>query len=296
MTDLSNDRRFPWFRLYSEITRDRKIDMISREAQIPKCIVIGAFVMMMCFANESPERGVLLITNDIAYTPHDLMLELGLDSPTFVKINATLVRYGMIAWIDDRCIICNWKKRQAKSDDSYKRVTKYRERQRQAVTPPLQNCYSNTQELRTKNIDQTNDEEESVIPTLQVWSPGTTADQSPASIPGFAVTNKPNIFKLHEQNIGIVTPILADALIDAENKYPWKWLEDAYRIAVEQNARSWAYIDAILKRWQAQGNQDDNRKNGKAITSTGRISKAEKLEERNHAALIESRKQRGVST
>ncbi len=64
---------------------------------------------------------------------------------------------------------------------------------------------------------------------------------------------RPNIFVLYEQNIGPLTPLIAEALRDLEKTYPQEWVEEAFRIAVERNARRLAYIQAILKRWQAEG-------------------------------------------
>ena len=67
---------------------------------------------------------------------------------------------------------------------------------------------------------------------------------------------RPNIYRLYEGNIGPLTPLLADALRDAEAQYPSEWIEDAIRIAVERNKRSWRYVEAILRRWQ-EGGRDD---------------------------------------
>jgi DnaD/phage-associated family protein len=64
---------------------------------------------------------------------------------------------------------------------------------------------------------------------------------------------RPNIFVLYEQNIGLLQPIIADELRDAELRYPADWIEDAFRIAVEQNKRAWRYIRAILERWATEG-------------------------------------------
>lgn len=66
---------------------------------------------------------------------------------------------------------------------------------------------------------------------------------------------KENIFKQYESNIGPLTPLMADALKDAENTYPQEWIEDAIQIAVERNVRNWRYIEAILKRWQQGGRE-----------------------------------------
>jgi DNA replication protein len=64
---------------------------------------------------------------------------------------------------------------------------------------------------------------------------------------------RPNIYILYEQNIGLIGPLLAEELKDAERTYPPEWIEDAFRIAVENNARSWAYVRTILQRWAREG-------------------------------------------
>lgn len=72
---------------------------------------------------------------------------------------------------------------------------------------------------------------------------------------------RPNIFALYEQHIGPLTPMLAEALDDAEKDYSAAWIEDAFRIAVENNARKWSYVQAILRRWQEEG-RDEGRHQG----------------------------------
>lgn len=64
---------------------------------------------------------------------------------------------------------------------------------------------------------------------------------------------RPNIFRLYEENIGALTPLIADALKDAEHMYYGEWIAEAIEIAVKNNKRSWKYIEAILKRWKEEG-------------------------------------------
>ena len=68
--------------------------------------------------------------------------------------------------------------------------------------------------------------------------------------------DRPNIFVLYEQNIGSLTPMLAEQLKEAELVYPQSWIEEAFRIAVSLNHRSWRYIARILERWAAEGKDD----------------------------------------
>lgn len=72
-------------------------------------------------------------------------------------------------------------------------------------------------------------------------------------LPIALIVERPNIFSLYEQNIGPLTPIIGDQLREAERDYPAEWIEEAIQLAVKQNKRSWRYIEAILKRWQAEG-------------------------------------------
>ncbi len=61
------------------------------------------------------------------------------------------------------------------------------------------------------------------------------------------------IFRLYEENIGLVPPLLAEELAQTEKEYPPEWIEEAFRIAVTYNKRSWGYIRAILRRWKEEG-------------------------------------------
>lgn len=73
---------------------------------------------------------------------------------------------------------------------------------------------------------------------------------------------RPNIFVLYEQNIGTLQPMIAEELQEAEESYPGAWIEEAFRIAAEQNVRKWRYIRAILERWAAEGKDDGEGRRG----------------------------------
>jgi DNA replication protein len=64
---------------------------------------------------------------------------------------------------------------------------------------------------------------------------------------------RPNLFGLYEQNIGPLTPVIADALKDAEQSFPHEWISEAIELAVRNNKRSWSYCEAILRRWKEEG-------------------------------------------
>jgi len=66
----------------------------------------------------------------------------------------------------------------------------------------------------------------------------------------------PDVFSLYEQNIGMLTPMIAEELQDAEKLYPADWIESAFKEAVALNKRSWKYIARILERWAVEGKDD----------------------------------------
>lgn len=92
------------------------------------------------------------------------------------------------------------------------------------------------------------------------------------------VVNKPvvvivggEIFKMYEQEFGALTPMIAEAIKDAEKTYPADWIPEAMQIAVNSNKRNWKYVEGILKNCKAAGKRpslnklevsNDNYRNG----------------------------------
>ncbi len=78
---------------------------------------------------------------------------------------------------------------------------------------------------------------------------------------------QPDIFTLYEQNIGMLTPMIADELREAEKLYPASWIQDAIKEAVNQSIHKWSYISAMLERWSSEGKRSgayrrDSKKTG----------------------------------
>jgi len=77
---------------------------------------------------------------------------------------------------------------------------------------------------------------------------------------------RPNIFTLYEQNIGPLTAILSEDLMEAERTYPASWIEEAFHAAVSRNKRNWSYIHAILERWHTEGKDEVDRRDRETDT------------------------------
>jgi DnaD/phage-associated family protein len=65
-----------------------------------------------------------------------------------------------------------------------------------------------------------------------------------------------DLFSVYENNIGPITTMTADNLVDAEKTYPVQWIVEAIKLAVENNKRNWRYCETILKRWQTDGKDE----------------------------------------
>lgn len=99
--------------------------------------------------------------------------------------------------------------------------------------------------LNLKNVD------------LNTVNRDTTDEESFGNIPAPEnIEQRPNIFSLYEDNVGLLTPMIAEKLKEAEDLYPRTWIEKAFREAVENNKRSWRYIITILNSWERQGRAD----------------------------------------
>lgn len=89
-------------------------------------------------------------------------------------------------------------------------------------------------------------------------------DERPIEI----LPDRPNIFTLYEENIGVLTPAIADRLKEAEQDYTYEWIVEAIDLAIENNVRRWNYISAILERWKQEGRVDEQTKTTQRNSNT----------------------------
>jgi len=82
--------------------------------------------------------------------------------------------------------------------------------------------------------------------------PGLKAREAVPAIPEAPA----DIFTLYEQNIGMLTPLIADELREASKQYPEGWIRDAIKEAVALNKHNWRYIARILEHWSTEGRDD----------------------------------------
>jgi DnaD/phage-associated family protein len=207
--------------MYSEILDDAKIKRICRKTGNSKALIIGVWTCLLSLANDSPQRGLLIISDDIPYTLDDMEFEMGLPCEVIAQLIDEFKALGMMTG-NTTFTISNWEKRQFKSDNSTERVRAYRMKR-----------YGNVIEPDTESESESD----------------TESDTEAAAAAG----NHQNIFTLYTENFGLLTPILREKLIAIEKDYPPEWIPRAFTEAVEHNARNLSYVTAILERWKIDG-------------------------------------------
>jgi DnaD/phage-associated family protein len=90
--------------------------------------------------------------------------------------------------------------------------------------------------------------------------------------PDVDAESPPDIFTVYEQNIGMLTPMIAEELGEAEKLYPEGWIEEAIKEATRQSIHKWSYISAILERWATEGKKDGTYR-GDSKTNPDKFSK-----------------------
>jgi DnaD/phage-associated family protein len=78
------------------------------------------------------------------------------------------------------------------------------------------------------------------------------------------------LFSLYENNLGMLTPRIADWLVEAEKTYSFEWVSEAIQIAAKNGAKSWNYCETILKRWKQEGKSERPGKKKSAAASGDR--------------------------
>jgi DnaD/phage-associated family protein len=81
----------------------------------------------------------------------------------------------------------------------------------------------------------------------------------PAGVAPAGHSDGASIFTLYEENIGPLTPLLAEELAEAEATYSPRRIEAAFKAAVEANVRRWSYVRAILERMTTEKDDGTSR-------------------------------------
>lgn len=251
-----------WIKLYHEILDDYKMH------RLPDSLWRRTIELFL-LAGDTDQDGLLPDLDEIAF-------RLRVDRDSLQKEVEQLIGLGILIDEDALCVK-NFEKRQS-ANSSTERSRKFREREQSGQ-------YRNDETATETEVQRSCNE------TLQSRDVDTDTEKiqkryrkEPEQEPDFADDDAKNtdqsdenIFDVYENEIGALTPLIADSLRLAKAEFPAHWIRESLRIAAKNNKRSWSYAEKILKRWQVEGFQSDNRSGrdsppgGRSIFGSGSV-------------------------
>ncbi len=115
---------YPWFRLYDEVLHDRKITRVAKVTEKRRALVLGVWVGLLALANDSPERGRLLLAGRVPLTVQDIALEIDVDAAILKEMMDEMLRLDMLYVEAFVYAVSQWESRQFESDSSTESVSR----------------------------------------------------------------------------------------------------------------------------------------------------------------------------
>ena len=189
----------------------------SKKVQDLTPVLFKFWVNLLALANNEAPRGSLPDDAEVAFL-------LRLPPRRVVGWMAQLRERGLVDAESDTNVMHNWEKWQMPSDDAAERMAKKR-RTRSADVP---NKFALDSDTDTEAEEDTDSEAE--------------AEQRNGCI-----------FRLYEQEIGAITPAIRDTLLDWDERIPSdQFAMYAFEQAATNGARTWRYVETVLKRLEAE--------------------------------------------
>ena len=242
-----------WIKLYHEIIDDPKM------ATLPDRLWRRSIELFLLAGKLCPDKsGILPNTKQLAW-----MLRMNTDD--LQGDIDQLVGTGIIESIPNGWLVVNFKKRQ-EPVSSKERKQKQRDRENRNQYYGDDDVTNSSRNVTQSRLTESESESE--------------ADSKTESE---VVVQRPNIYSIYEQEIGALTPFLAEELGDIEKEYPDGWFEIAVREAKKSSGRvTLKYVMAILKRMKSDGFVSNNspNPNSKKVKRSIKVDFGGDIEER----------------
>lgn len=211
-------------KLWFDILRDPKMGMLPDR-------LWRRVIELFLIAGQRGEEGLLPDVPEIAW-------QLNRSAQSITNDLEKIRKTGIVDInVDGVWYVTNFKKRNAPVD-SAKRIKDFRQRERYEkgnvdVTEVKREC--NATVTNRYQEEQKNRRTEEQIKDTTTGTPFS------------------DVAKAYEDVCGVLNSVTADKLKLAYSEYEPSWIMDALKETAVQNKRSWAYTEAILKRWQKEG-------------------------------------------
>ena len=217
-----------WWRSWHGAPMDHKWPVVAARAGVKVGVVSAVAWALFDYASQNEPRGSVTGFDEESYSVYSGF--------TQDEIHAVITAMTDKGIIETDGTLCNWAKRQpSREDNSSERVARYREMKRNVTQ-----CNAEAEDVTLSSVS---------VSVSESLSNSVSLSESVSD----SESKRPEIFTIYEHEIGALTPMIADELIDASGEYSDDWVADALRESARQNKRSWAYARAILKRRKADG-------------------------------------------
>lgn len=155
-----------WIKISTDIFNDEKILLIESLPESDSLIVI--WFKLLSFAGKSNNNGVFMMSNKVAYTDEMLATIFRRPLNTVRLALQTFEQFGMIEYVDNVITIPNWEKHQnidgmeKIKEQTRKRVSEYRKRQKLLLTSGNDNCNVTVTESNAIDKDKEKDKDKDI--------------------------------------------------------------------------------------------------------------------------------------
>ena len=223
-----------WIKLW---TQETLYGTTSEELQLDEQAL---WFKLLALAGDSPEPGKVEVAPGIPMTDQQIAAIFKAPLNIWLRAKERLQAPDVDKIMNEGIIhIKNWERYQSE----YERTKKYRG----TIFPKQNATQKSTPEAKVENSVERLQENVSSIPDQ------TTPNQKDIITATTANENLRKISKFYEENIGMLTPAIAESLKDIAEKYPPGWFQEALKEAVKSEHRNLKYIEAILERWRTEG-------------------------------------------
>jgi len=220
-----------WIKITTDMFDDEKIRLIEKMPDGDTILII--WIKLLTLTGRVNAGGYILLTENIPYTEE--MLATIFDRPlmTVQLAMKTFEQFKMLHFDNDTMVISNWNKHQNVEallkikEQTRLRVAKHRANLLCNVTSPLQVTQGNATEADKDTEAELEEDKE-------------------------GSSSLPNIFKVYESEIGMLTPMISESIKVDLDTFPEDWIIDAINVASKANHRSYRYVQGILRRWSTE--------------------------------------------
>lgn len=216
-----------YIKLYHEILDDPKM------GKLPDWLFRRAIELFL-LAGENDKDGLLQPVADMAW-------RLRADERRFAESLQALSKVGVVHETPEGWMVTNFAKRQARVPDD--------ERQRRKRERDKKQDYYRHEPVTERDIDIDTDKDKETDKDGEVEVEAEPRKPAAAA----AINIKDPVMVSYSENMGALTPMIAEELIDLEKEYSAEWIVAAISEAVMKNVHNLKYVLAILKRWKLQG-------------------------------------------